>query len=100
MELAELRTLYDRLATELAPSEYEVVWQGPAAERPKQAASLGIDGPERLAELTVWDSGEAQLQLGDLADGHVTEERLRLADAGELAAAVDRMTAWVTGRDG
>ncbi|MFF8642483.1 hypothetical protein [Streptomyces sp. NPDC015345] len=49
-----------------------------------------------LAELTVWGSGEAQLQLGDLADGHVAEEHLRLADAGELAAAVERMMAWAT----
>ncbi|MFK4067608.1 hypothetical protein [Streptomyces sp. NPDC029674] len=72
MDPTELRTLYDRLSARLATSENEVVWQGPASDRPKQAASLG-----------------------DLADGHVAEQRLCLADAGEFAGAVDRVTAWV-----
>ncbi|MEV7195335.1 hypothetical protein AB0N81_26545 [Streptomyces sp. NPDC093510] len=100
MQPADLRTLYDRLAAGPGTSGYEVTWQGAAPGRAKQGASLGVDGPERLAELTVWNSGEAQLQFGDLADGRVTDEHLRPADAAQLAAVVDRMVAWVTGERG
>ncbi|MEV5979856.1 hypothetical protein [Streptomyces sp. NPDC052114] len=98
MELTDLLALYDRLVAELDTSRYEVSWQGPVPGRVKQGASLSVDGPERLAELTVWETGEAHLQLGEMSDGHVTDEHLRLGDAGQLAAVVDRMTAWVTGQ--
>jgi hypothetical protein len=54
--------------------------------------------PESVLEaIAQWESGEAQLQLGDVASGQVTDGRLWLADAEQLAAAVGRMTAWVVG---
>jgi hypothetical protein len=57
---------------------------------------LSVDGPDRLAELIVWETGEAQLQLGDVASGAVTDEHLRLVDADQIAQTVTRMKAWVT----
>lgn len=92
----ELGGWYERLRAELDPARYSVEWQGPAQGRSPQAAVLNVDGPDRLAQLTVWDTGEAQLALGDVPSGEVSDEHLRLADAAALAAAVSRMTGWVT----
>ncbi|NUS24893.1 MAG: hypothetical protein HOV92_11820 [Streptomyces sp.] len=99
MDLNELRTAYDRLRAELDERRFEVIWQGPDADRPEQGAYLGLDGLDRMGALTVWDTGEAQLQLAEVASGEVTDEVLELADADQLAWAVTRMKAWVTGRD-
>src|SRR5690242_8423211 len=97
MNLDELRTWYDRLRAELAGSQFEVAWQAPIPNRPKQSACLSLDGPDRMGMLIVWDSGEAQLQLAEVAGGEVTDEVLELLDAGQLAWAVSRMKVWVTG---
>jgi hypothetical protein len=96
MELDDLRGWYTRLRAELDASRFEVGLQGPEAGRAKASACLSIDGPERLGALVVWESGEAQLQLGDVMSGQVTDEALWLADAGQLAAAVRGMVTWVT----
>ena len=99
MDLDELRTWYDRLHAELDDSQFEVTWEVPIPDRPKQSAGLSLEGPDRLGALTVWDTGEAQLQLAKVAGGEVTDEVLELTDADQLAWAVTRMKAWVTGRD-
>ncbi|WP_329336013.1 hypothetical protein OG866_18385 [Streptomyces sp. NBC_00663] len=99
MDLDELRRWYGRLRAELDERRYEVTWQAPIASRPKPSACLTLEGPDRLAALTVWDTAEAQLQLAKVASGEVTDEVLELADADQLAWAVTRMKAWVMGRD-
>lgn len=96
MDLGELRSWYGRLRTELDESPFDVTWQGPIAGRPKQSACLSLEGPARLGALTLWDSGEAQLQFADVASGEVSDEALELADAGQLAQSVARMKTWVT----
>lgn len=96
MELDDLRTWHVRLRSELDEARFDVGWQGPVAGRPKQSACLSIDGPDRLGELIVWSTGEAQLQLGEVASGEVVDERLQLSDSRQLAQVVARMKAWVT----
>ena len=96
MELADLRPWYERLQAELDASRFAVGWVGPTDDRATRSARLSVDGPARLAELIVWETGEAQLQVGDVASGAVTDERLRLVDSGQVAQAVARMKAWVT----
>ncbi|TLS45920.1 hypothetical protein FE633_12240 [Streptomyces montanus] len=97
MQLDDLHGWYARLRAELDVARFEVGWQGPEPGRAKASVCLSVDGPERLGELVVWETGEAQLQLGDVAGGLVTDERMWLADAEQLATAVGRMTAWVVG---
>ncbi|MFF5494656.1 hypothetical protein [Streptomyces aquilus] len=99
MDLDELCTWYGRLRAELDASRFELTWQPPIPNRSKQGACLGLDGPDRMGALTVWDSGEAHLQLAEVAGGEVTDEVLELLDAGQLAWAVSRMKVWVTGED-
>ncbi|MBE8477824.1 hypothetical protein [Streptomyces justiciae] len=99
MGLDDLRTSYDRLRAELEGTRFEVTWQAPTANHPKQSACLSLEGPDRLGALIVWASGEAQLQLAAVASGEVTDEVLELADADQLAWAVTRLKAWVMGRD-
>lgn len=93
MDLDELRRWYGRLRSELDDSQFEVTWQAPIPNRPKQSAWLGLEGLDGLGALTVWDSGEAQLQLAEVA----TDEVLEVTDEKQLAWAVARMKAWVTG---
>ncbi|KUN26553.1 hypothetical protein AQJ23_15450 [Streptomyces antibioticus] len=84
MDLDELRTWYDRLRAELDGSRFELIWQPPIPNRPKQSACLSLDGTDRIGALTVWDSGEAHLQLAEVAGGEVTDEVLELRMPGSL----------------
>lgn len=99
MGLDDVRDWHLRLVAELDGTRFDAGRRGPDAGRAKQRVCLSIDGPERLAELVVWESGEAQLLLGDVATGQVTDECLSLAGSAQLTTVVRRMATWVTGED-
>jgi hypothetical protein len=60
-------------------------------DRPKRAIWVDLEVAEGLARLTVWDSGEAELERADLRNEQPTVEHLRLASAEELEAALTRL---------
>lgn len=97
LQLDDLRSWYVRLRDGVDASAFAVGWQGPVSGRDKLSASLHIEGPQRLGGLTVWETGEAQLQLGDLGTGLVDDHTLRTADTAALAVAVSIMRQWAEG---
>jgi hypothetical protein len=60
-------------------------------DRPKRAIWVDLEVADGLARLTVWDSGEAELERADLRNEQPTVEHLRLASAEELEAALTRL---------
>ncbi|MFI6433248.1 hypothetical protein [Rhodococcus oryzae] len=61
-------------------------------DRDPAAASLSIDGPERIGSVTVWDSGSAEFQVGAIANGTiVANESLNWRGADELGRICDRL---------
>ncbi|WP_328873143.1 hypothetical protein OHT76_25260 [Streptomyces sp. NBC_00287] len=90
--LAELWSWYERLRLEPGLT---VTWRGPEPDRAKSSASLCAEGAARVAELIAWESGEAQLLLGDVASGEVTDEALQLTDPDALAQVVGRLRKWM-----
>ncbi|WP_155353327.1 hypothetical protein [Acrocarpospora macrocephala] len=70
-----------------------VLWQltiGPA--RDKAAAWVTCEDAHRATKLTIWTSGEAELDLGDLASGTITSVHYDLANSEDLAACLDDLT--------
>jgi hypothetical protein len=63
---------------------------GPA-DRPKRAVWVDLEAGDRLARLTVWESGEGELEsAGPLGDASVVEH-LQFDSPRDLDAALDRM---------
>ncbi|MEU4403871.1 hypothetical protein AB0F88_05055 [Streptosporangium sp. NPDC023963] len=71
----------------------DVQWQltiGPT--RDKSAAWVTCEDARRVIQLTVWTSGEAELDVGDLASGTTASVHYDLATSEDLAACLDDLT--------
>ena len=74
-----------------------IQWQlhhGPT--RSKSSAWVDCTTADRLAQLVVWTSGEADLEVGDISTGAVTITQYEMSDAAELATCLDDLTQQMT----
>lgn len=68
----------------------------PEGGRDKPSLCLDIDSPSRLGQLILWVSGEAELQLADVASGEVILRHLDITSRAALDDALESLLAWVT----
>jgi hypothetical protein len=62
--------------------------QGPA-DRPKKAGWIDLDGPTMLVRVTVWESGECDIETALIGSG---EQRVEHRDLASPAALTDTLT--------
>lgn len=67
----------------------------PADGRSKASAWVTLSTSTRLATITVWDTGEAELDHADIESGQVRPERCLLQTEEDLVLAVSGLTQWV-----
>ncbi|MGC5286119.1 hypothetical protein [Micromonospora sp. DT231] len=60
--------------------------------RDKSAAWIHCATKDREAQLTVWTSGEAELDLADLSAGTVISTHYDMSTAADLTACLDELT--------
>lgn len=60
----------------------------------KASMTLALDGPDAVGQLTVWGSGEAELEHGEVATGRVATEHRDLASPEDLRRALDDLVRW------
>jgi len=96
--LRRLQAWHDGAEPTLRAEGYLVEFTGPIGARPKPSASVLVGSSSRIAKLTVWSTGEAELDLGDAESGAVTEEHREITGDVGLADATRTLLAWV--RDG
>lgn len=65
----------------------------------KPAATLDCALGDREAQLTVWDGGEAELVVGDMAIGAVFTMHYEVAEPGKLDACLDDLYGLLTDAD-
>jgi hypothetical protein len=75
--LDALQSWVDEQEAGLASNDIRISLTRGASGRDKESAWVDIDSPSRLVRLTVWDTGEAVLTVGDLATGGVVAEEQR-----------------------
>lgn len=63
----------------------------------KQSLTVILDSPERLAQITVWETGEVELEFAEVASGETFHENQEIADSPGLQEALDRLTDWTSG---
>jgi hypothetical protein len=77
--------------------EAGVQWQlhhGP--NRDKSSAWVDCITTDRLAQLIVWTSGEAELNIGDISTGAIAITNYQMSNIAELAAGLDGITSHLT----
>jgi hypothetical protein len=68
----------------------------PEDGRGKPSLCLDIDSPSRLGQLILWTSGEAELQLADVASGEVVTQHHDITSRTALDDALESLVSWVT----
>ncbi|MEU6051110.1 hypothetical protein ABZ829_11805 [Streptomyces xanthochromogenes] len=72
------------------------IQRSPDDGRSKTSARMTVETDGCVAMLIVWDSGEAELECGDLASGQVQQEHRDLRTPGELFDAIETVLARVS----
>jgi hypothetical protein len=77
--------------------EADVQWQlhhGPTPS--KSSAWVDCTTAHHLAQLIVWTSGEAELNIGNISTGAIAITTYKMSSAAELATCLDNLTSHLT----
>jgi hypothetical protein len=66
--------------------------------RAKRSASLMIASSSRIVQLVMWDTGEAELTLGDVGSDELMEEHREITSHIGLQDATQTLLAWLEAR--
>ena len=72
--LDALRAWFDAHESSLAADGYRVEFAESPPGRGKLSASVTVASARRIGRLVIWDTGEAELNMGDVTSAAVTEE--------------------------
>jgi hypothetical protein len=93
--LDALRAWFDAHKSSLASDGYQVEFAESPPDRGKQSASVTVSSARRIARLVIWDTGEAELSMGDVASAVVTEEHREITSEIGLRDATETLIAWL-----
>lgn len=92
---SELQSWFAKHQEELTSHGYTAELTVSPEDRPKRAVAMTIATALRIGQLTVWDTGEAALNLGDAVSGEVREEHREITSEVGLDDATNTLVAWV-----
>jgi hypothetical protein len=93
--LTDLREWFDDRRGGLADLGLEAEFAESPPDRVKRSASLMIASPSRIGQLVVWDTGEAELTLGDVGSDELMEEHREITSRLGLQDATQTLLAWL-----
>lgn len=93
--LGQLRLWFSDRKAALVQAGYQADLVESPADREKRSVSITIDSPRRIGQFVLWSSGEAELSMGDVASGEVTEEHREITSEIGLRDATMTLMAWL-----
>ena len=54
-----------------------------------------MDSPQRMTELIIWDTGEAELEFADINTGRATPQHHQIAEPNDVDDLLARQLAWL-----
>jgi hypothetical protein len=94
--LIELRTWFAARKAALADSGYVAEFAESPPGRGKSSVTITVTAAQRIGQLTVWSTGEAELSMGDAGSGAVAEEHRENTSKIGLLDAAETLVAWVS----
>lgn len=98
--LDTLRAWTDENELTLAARGLALTLTAAPADRPKPALWLAIDSEDAVGQLTIWASGEAELECAAVATGEARREHRDSGSPAETRAAAAALVAWIEGMAG
>jgi|SRR5215831_5125391 len=92
----ELQAWLSRHNASLAIGGYQVELAESPPGRDKRSVSLTIASSRRIGQLVIWDTGEAELSMGDVGSGTVVEEHREITSTIGLRDATETLVAWIS----
>ncbi|GAA1717097.1 hypothetical protein GCM10009765_77030 [Fodinicola feengrottensis] len=65
-------------------------------DRPKQSIQWVLEGPDRIGEIILWETGEAELSFASIKSGEIRPEHRSIKSASELEMALVAVLNWTT----
>ncbi len=93
--LDDLRAWFVTHEASLASDGYHVEFKESPLGRAKLSASVLLSSAERIAQLVIWETGEAELSMGDVSTGAVLEEHREITSEIGLRDSAETMLAWL-----
>jgi hypothetical protein len=98
--LRELEAWFADRKAALVDSGYVAEFAASPSDRENPSVTIAIASTRRVAQLTVWLTGEAELSMGDAASGTVAEEHKEITSEIGLRDAAETLVAWVSQAEG
>lgn len=93
--LSDLRKWFDDRRAGLADLGFHAEFAESPPDRIKRSASVIVASSSRVSQLVVWDSGEAELTLGDVGDDEVVAEHREITSHIGLRDATQKLLGWL-----
>ena len=93
--LDDLRAWFAANEASLTSDGYHVEFKESPSDRAKLSASVLITSAQRVGQLVIWETGEAELSMGDVASAAISEEHREIASEIGLRDATDTLMAWL-----
>lgn len=95
----ELRRRIAELSANLASYGIQVDLLESPEDFQKQSLTVILDAPERLAQVTIWETGEAELEFAQVSSGETFHEHKEISDLAALQETIDLLTDWAAGSE-
>jgi len=94
--IEELRLWFNEEESSLIAINLNPALEYSPADRDPRAAWLDLDSAHRVGRLILWETGAAELSVGDVTTGEVVvEEHREITSTVGLKDAVESLIAWV-----
>lgn len=97
MTVDDLRAWFKDHWVALARGGYRLEFTESPRDRAKRSATVIIATSHRIGQLVVWDTGEAQLSMGDVDSAVIIEEYREITSNIGLRDATETIVAWLRG---
>lgn len=98
--LADLRAWVEGRSAGFADRGLQAEFTESPLDRAKRSASVMIASPSRISQLVVWNTGEAELTLGDVGSDTVVEEHREITSQIGLQDATQTLLEWLKASSG
>ena len=92
----DLRAWFEAHKSSLARRGYVVEFAESPSDRSKRSASVTVSSARRIGRLVIWDTGEAELSIGDATSGVITDDHREITTEIGLRDAVETLLAWLS----
>lgn len=93
--LTDLREWFDDRQAGLSDLGFQAEFAESPPDRVKRSASVMIASSSRVGQLVLWDSGEAELTLGDVGADEVVAEHREITSRIGLRDATQTLLGWL-----